>query len=392
VGSLTRGAGRRVVRDGARGPRRTPHLRWTATAAVCAGVLALTSCGPFGSDGDAAPTRHAKGDAVRVGLLLPERETARYEKFDRPVFTQQVDELTHGKGTVLYANAEQSATRQEKQLDDMVGRVDTIVVDAVDAKSLAPAVRRAKDAGVNVLAYDRLAEGPVDGYVTFDGELVGQVQGRALRDALKDRPADDRTIVMMNGAPTDPNAALFKRGALGELQNEVTIGKSYDTADWKPENARANMAAALKQLGAGHVAGVYSANDGMAGGVIEALKDAGLTDLPPVTGQDAELSAVRRIVTGEQYMSVYKPYRQEAAAAAEMAVKISQGRMIEFDALALDRSRNATVPKIPSHLVPVRPLTRGSIRSTVVKDRIFSVDDICTAAYEAACRSVGLEH
>ncbi len=171
----------------------------------------------------------------------------------------------------------------------------------------------------------------------------------------------------------------------------MTIAKSYDTADWQPENARANMATAIRQLGASNIAGVYSANDGMAGGVIAALKDAGLTTLPPVTGQDAELPAVQRIVTGEQYMTVYKPYRDEAAAAAEMAVKISQGRTIEYAALAMNRSSNATTHDIPSHLVPVRPMTKKSIQSTVIKDRIYTVRDICTAKYRAACQAIGLD-
>ncbi len=100
----------------------------------------------------------------------------------------------------------------------------------------------------------------------------------------------------------------------------MTIAQSFDTKDWKPENAEANMTEAIEKIGKNNIAGVYSANDGMAGGVIKALEDAGVTDLPPITGQDAELSAVQRIVTGEQYMSVYKSYPQEAESAAEMAV------------------------------------------------------------------------
>nr|WP_249416757.1 substrate-binding domain-containing protein [Streptomyces sp. TS71-3] len=362
-----------------------------AAAAMCALALVLTSCSHLTGSDDPDAHRSVSGDDVKVGLLLPEKETARYEKFDHPGVEREVKALTHGQGTVLYANAESSASRQRAQMDDMVAKgVDTILVDAVDAKSIAPAVRRAKTAGVNVIAYDRLAEGPVDGYITFDGQLVGQVQGQALVDALGEGAGKNTKIVMMNGSPTDPNAALFKEGALSELQ-DVTIAKSYDTVDWKPENARANMAAAIKSIGVKNIAGVYSANDGMAGGIIQALKAAGVTKMPPVTGQDAELAAVQRVLTGEQYMTVYKPYREEAAVAADMAVKISKGRMIEYDALAMAHSNNATTKGIPSHLVPVRPLTQKAIDSTVVKDKIYTVKDICTAAYQAACRSIGLE-
>lgn len=208
----------------------------------------------------------------------------------------------------------------------IAAKVDTVVVDAVDAKDIAPAVRKAKDAGIHVIAYDRLAEGPVDAYVGFDNELVGQTQGKALISALGGTKATKRDkVVMINGSPSDPNAAQFKAAARVELGNAVTVAKSYDTAGWKPSNAKANMEQAVNALGADNIAGVYVANDGMAYGVIEALKEVGVREMPPITGQDAELAAVQRILDGEQYMSVYKPYPDEAETAAEMAVRISQG-------------------------------------------------------------------
>lgn len=364
-------------------------------------VLTLTSCATLLNPGDANKPPRIKGDDITIGLLLPEKETARYEKFDRPVIEQQVKELTHGKGTLLYANAEQDADKQKAQLQRMVADkdhpVDTIIIDAVDAKAIGPDIERAKNAGVHIIAYDRLAEGPIDGFVTFDGALVGAVQGQALLEALDDDDpgsvgAKGRTkqIVMMNGAPTDPNAATFKKAALGELHNDVTIAATYDTEGWKPDNARANMAAAIEELGVTHIDAVYSANDGMASGIIKALKDAGVTKLPPITGQDAELPAVQRIVSGEQYMTVYKPYREEATVAARMAVNISQNRMIAYDALVRDRTHSATTKNIPLHLVPVRPLTQESIRSTVLQDEIYTVKEICTRAYRAQCREIGL--
>lgn len=387
-----RGRGKAARRRGTHGTA-GGAARGAATLAVCCALtLAVSSCSGVLGDDDASPH---KGDDVKIGLLLPEKATARYEKFDRPVFEKEVQQLTHGKGSVVYANADEKASTQEQQFARMIDqRVDTIVVDAVNAKTIAGQVRKAKSAGINVIAYDRLAEGPVDGYVTFDGQLVGQEQGQALAKALGLGPGEtDRKtkIVMINGAPTDPNAALFKRGALRELSHRVTIAKSYDTVDWKPANARAHMADAIKQLGAQQIDGVYSANDGMAGGVIDALRAAGVSPLPPVTGQDAELSAVQRVISGEQYMSVYKPYRDEAAAAAEMAVKISQRRMVEYDALAIDRSANSTSKRIPSHLVQVRPLTKSTVKATVIKDKVYTVRQICTSQYALACQEAGLE-
>jgi D-xylose transport system substrate-binding protein len=360
-------------------------------ATVCALALPLSACGNLLSSGSSGPEHKKRGDDVTVGLLLPERETARYEKFDHPIFEQRVKGLTHGKGKIVYANAGGNATRQRSQMEEMVAKkVDTIVLDAVDSKSIAPAVRMAKAADIPVIAYDRLAEGPVDSYVTFDGELAGQVQGQSLLLALGAKARNSK-IVMVNGAPNDPNAALFKDGALGELRGHVDIARSYDVAAWKPETAEADMKRAIDELGLNNIAGVYVANDGMAGGVIKALKAAGATRFPPVTGQDTELSAVQRVVAGEQYMSLYKPYPEEAATAAEMAVRVSQGRMIEYEALGMDKSDNATTKDIRTHLIQVRPMTRKTIRSTVIEDGIYKVSEICTAAYEAACRSIGLE-
>ncbi|MEV0319872.1 sugar ABC transporter substrate-binding protein [Streptomyces sp. NPDC050658] len=367
--------------------------RREATAAVTVGMLALSlaACGGLLDSDDSSAKEDRKGDDVTVGLLLPESETARYEKFDHPIIEKQVDKLTNGKGKVVYANAGQDAAKQSAQLDKMVAdKVDVVLVSAVDAKKIAPSVKKAKEADIPVIAYDRLAEGPVSGYVAFDNELVGQVQGQALLKALGSDRRNSK-IVMINGSPTDPNAAVFKDGALSQFENQVDVAKSYDTDGWKPETAQAHMRDAITALGKDNIAGVYSANDGMAGGVIKALKAAGLTELPPVTGQDAELPAVQRVVAGEQYMSVYKSYPEEAVGAAQMAVRIAQGRMVEFDALAGDTSENASTKNIPSLLVSVRPLTQDTIKSTVIEDGIYKTSEICTPAYKAACAEIGLK-
>ncbi|MFC7307892.1 substrate-binding domain-containing protein [Streptomyces monticola] len=342
-----------------------------------------------GGDGDSSPPVR-KGDDVTIGLLLPEKETARYEKFDHPIVKKQVEELTNGKGHLVYANSGGDVALQKRQMRSMISdKVDTIVVDAVDAHAIAGSVRAAKDAGIHVLAYDRLAEGPIDAYIGFDNELVGETQGKALVEALDGKASKRSKIVMINGSPTDPNSASYEKGARSRL-SAVTIAKSYDTAGWKPQNAEAHTKRAVSELGGDNIAAVYSANDGMAAGVIKALKDAGVSPLPPVTGQDAELAAVRRILTGDQYMSVYKPYIKEAATVAEMAVRISQGRNIEFEAMAADVVDSPTAKEIKAHTVMVEPLTRENIKSTVIKDGIFKVSEICTPKYAVACAEAGL--
>lgn len=355
-------------------------------------TVSLAACGVVdgigGSNTKASPT---KGDDITVGLLLPEKANTRYEKFDHPIIEQQVAKLTNGKGKVEAANAEQSASKQSQQFQQMVNdKVDVILVDAVDSKAIASDVQKAKDAGIPVIAYDRLAQGPIDAYISFDNELVGQVQGKALLEALGTN-ASTKKIVMMNGSPTDPNAAQFKAGALGELNGKVVISKTYDTKDWDPVVGKANMEKAISAIGLNNIAGVYSANDGLAGAAIDALKTMGVSKVPPVTGQDAELDAVQRIVRGEQYMSVYKSYPDEATAAAEMAVAKVQGRGIEFDALTRDKVDSPTNTKIPSQLMPVVALTKANIKETVIQDGIYTVKQICTASTKADCTAIGLK-
>ncbi|MET9667167.1 substrate-binding domain-containing protein [Streptomyces sp. NPDC006475] len=359
------------------------HLRRTAIAiTVSAMAVSLAACGS--EEGTGVRT----SDDITVGLLLPENEAARYEKFDKPVIEKKVSQLTNDKGRVVYANAKQDAALQAQQVDTMIeSKVDVMIIDAVDSKGIASAVQKAKDADIPVVAFDRLAEGPIDAYTSFDNEEVGHVQGKALLEALGDK-AKSSKIVMMNGAVTDPNAAMFKKGAHSELDGKVEIGREYDTKEWKPENANANMQEAIVSLTGDNIAGVYSANDGMAGGIIAALKKAGVSPLPPVTGQDAELAAVQRIVAGEQFMSVYKPNAPEASAAAEMAILLARG--IGLGAMAQADIDSPTTKGIPSVLVPVVSLTKENIKDTVVKDGVYTVEEICTAKYKADCEEIGL--
>ncbi|MGW7539691.1 sugar ABC transporter substrate-binding protein [Streptomyces sp. NPDC054770] len=372
--------------------RGIPLPRLAITLAASASALTLTACGVVdgigGGDTSASPT---KGDDITVGLLLPDKDTARFEAFDHPIFKKEVATLTHGKGKVDYANAEASQEKQSRQFQEMVAKkVDIIVVDALDAKAIAPDVQKAKDAGIPVIAYDRLAQGPIDAYVSHDNELVGEVQARAIIEALGSKAATSK-IVMMNGDPADPNTAKFKDGALSELKGKVRIAEEYDTDKWSPAVAEANMKKAIQAVGLSNIAAVYSANDGMAGAVIDALKSAGATTIPPVTGQDANLDAVQRVVTGEQYMTVYKSFLDEATDAAQMAVYKVQGRDIQYDALTQDKVDSPTQKDIPATLVPVVALTKDNIKDTVIADGVYTVADICTPKYRSACDAIGLK-
>src|SRR5699024_1760526 len=177
-----------------------------------------------------------------------------------------------------YANADGEVDEQQTQAQAMLtDGVDVLVLDAVDAEAAAGSVNQAKRQGVPVVAYDRLAEGGVGVYVSFDNHRVSQVQGESLLAAIEQEgTTGEGQIVMLNGSPTDPSAADFKAGAHEILDEQVEIGQEYDTPDWSPEEATTQMEAAITALGADEIVGVLAANDGMASGAVAALRSAGV--------------------------------------------------------------------------------------------------------------------
>lgn len=321
------------------------------------------------------------GDPPEIALLLPDKKTARYETFDRPVFEERVAEL--GDYDVLYANADQDAAKQQQQAESaLAAGVKVLVLDPVDAKAAATIVNAAGAQGVPVVSYDRLVEGGgLAYYVSFDNVRVGELQAEALSQALTQRGDSDGGILMVNGSPTDSNAALFREGAREVLsQYGVTILAEYSTPDWSPDKAQDWVAGQISQYG-DRIAAVYAANDGTASGAIAALRAADVSPLPIVTGQDAELTALQRILTGDQYMTVYKALRPQARRAADVAVALVEGRTVTGD-LEVDGT--------PATLLDPVAVTRDDILDTVVADGFWSVEDICTADYAAACKAAGI--
>jgi D-xylose transport system substrate-binding protein len=359
-----------------------------AAAAAMAAVLALfvAACGTS-SDSSTSATSGGS-ESGTVGLLLPESKTTRYEAFDHPYFEQDLKDKCPDC-TLEYANADQDAAQQQSQAESMLTKgVDVLVLDPVDGKAAEAIVNKAKAQDVPVISYDRLASGPVDYYVSFDNEKVGELQGQALLDALDEAgTTDSGDIVMINGAPTDPNAAQFKKGAESVLNGQVTVGKEFDTPDWSPDKAQSEMQSAITSIGKDQIVGVYSANDGMATGISAAMKSAGMTPPPPLTGQDAELDAIQRLLTGDQTMTVYKAIGPEAEAAAGMAVALIQG---DDYTDATDSVNNGTAD-VPSQLLDPVVVTVDNIADTVVKDGFYKVSQICTPQYAAACKKAGLE-
>jgi ABC-type xylose transport system substrate-binding protein len=148
------------------------------------------------------------------------------------------------------------------------------------------------------------------------------------------------------------------------------------------------MNGAIAALGAGNIDGVLAANDSLAGAVISSLNARQVRPLPPVTGQDADLAGVRRILRGDQYMTVYKPFKPAADAAAEMAVALGRGEPVE--SIATGTVDSATTKDIPAVLLPSVSVTAGNIKDTLIKDGMYTIDQICTPQLRSACDKAGL--
>ena len=318
---------------------------------------------------------------LKIALLLPDSKTARYESFDRPMFENRVAEL--GDFEVMYSNADQDASKQQTQAESALAQgVSVLVLDPVDGSAAVAIVASANAQGVPVVSYDRLVlGGTLAYYVSFDNEQVGALQGTAL---LKKLNEDEATggILMVNGSPTDHNAGDFKRGALSSLENSgYEILAQFDTPDWSPDKAQEWVAGQLTQY-SGQYSAIYAANDGTASGAVAALKAANVTPWPLVTGQDAELSAIQRIVAGEQYMTVYKAIKFEAEKAAEIAVALARGETVTGD---------QDFEGTPATLFEPVSVTVDNIMQTVVADGFWTVAQICTPDYAAACAAAGIE-
>jgi D-xylose transport system substrate-binding protein len=364
--------------------------------ALVTGGLGLTACGSDDKDSSSDTKSTASstgggggGGGKTIALLLPESKTARYEAQDRPQFTAELKRLCPDC-KLIYSNADQDASKQQTQAEAAITNgADVLVLDPVDAASAASMVTRAKQSKIPVVSYDRLiGKADVDYYVSFNNEQVGKLQGTSLLQALGS--PQGKSIVMINGAPTDSNAAQFKKGAHSVLDpSGVKVAKEYDTPDWSPDKAQTEMEQAITAVGKNNIDGVYAANDGTGGAAIAAMKGAGMDPAKiPTTGQDAELAGIQRIIAGEQHMTVYKAPKPETQAAAQLAVALAQGK--PAPAGLINGKSDNEMKQVPSVLLKPVAVTKDNVKDTVIADGTYTVAQICTKQYAAACKAAGL--
>ena len=370
--------------------------RWSffAVIAALAVAMSIAACGGDDDDdggGGGGGGGGGSGESGKIALLLPETKTARYESQDRPNFEAKVKELCPDC-EIIYSNADQDAAQQQQQAEAAITQgAQVMVLDPVDAAAAAPLVARAKSSNIPVISYDRLiSDADIDYYISFDNEKVGQLQGESLTKKLED-DSSQGDLVMINGAPTDNNATLFKKGAHSVIDDSpFKVSKEYDTPDWSPDKAQQEMEQAITALGKDGFVGVYAANDGTAGGAIAAMKGNGINpSTRPTTGQDAELAAIQRILVGEQYMTVYKAIKPEAEAAAELAVALLRGEDPP-SGLVNDKVANG-MKDVPSVLLTPVAVTKDNVNDTIVKDNFWPVNEICAGKYASACKEAGIQ-
>ena len=317
---------------------------------LCIVAFAIIGCSPSSS----------KTGKIRIGFAMDALKQERWEK-DRDLFLARAKELG---AEVLIQTADGSDDAQMRQVESLLTQgIDVLVIVPHNAEVAGAMVEMARRQNVPVISYDRLVKNSEpDLYVSFDNERVGELQAQYLFER-----APKGNYVLIGGAPTDNNSHLLRKGQMKILQAAIDRGDIKVVADqwareWLAEEALKHAENALTQNDNKVVAMVVS-NDGTAGGVIKALEAQGLVGKVLVSGQDAELAALQRIVSGSQTMTVYKPILRLAPAAVEAAVALAKR-----EKLSTTRVVNNGRIDVPSILIEPIPVDKNNIEETVVKD------------------------
>lgn len=362
----------------------------TATALALLAVAALSACGdssdtastPAAAPGSAGAPAASSAD-YKIAFLMPDIASTRYELYDKPLFEAKIKQLCP-KCEVLYQNAQADASKQQEQANSVLAQgVKAIVIDSVDSAAAATIVKTAQSRKVPVIAYDRpIPAAQADYYVSFDNEKIGALIAQSLVDHLKATGATGG-LLQVNGSPTDAAAGLIKKGIHSAVDpSGFPLLAEFDTPGWTPAKAQDWVSGQVTQF-RGRIAGVVAANDGTGGGAIAAFKAAGVTQVPPVTGNDAELAAAQRILSGDQYNTISKPIKIVAESAADVAFAFAGGQKPAGETTLFDTPSKLFVPKV---------ITKENIATDLLTpDGALKISEVCTPTYAAACAAAGVK-
>lgn len=323
--------------------------------------------------------------AGKVAFLMPDIASTRYELFDAPLFTAKMKELC-AKCEVIYLNANADAAKQQQQADSALAQgAKVLVLDSVDSAAAATIVQSAQAQKAVVISYDRpIPKAKANYYVSFDNEKIGTAIAQSLVDHLKALKVDPAKggILQVNGSPTDAAAGLIKKGIHTAVDSSgYKLLAEFDTPEWAPPKAQEWVSGQVTKF-PDQIVGVVAANDGTGGGTIAAFKAAG-AKVPPVTGNDAELAALQRIINGDQFNTISKPIKTVAEAAATIAYAFLQGKPPAAKTTLYDTDSELFVPEV---------VTQENIAKLLATPGFaIKVADICTADYKAACDKLSIK-
>ncbi|MGI8873504.1 MAG: sugar ABC transporter substrate-binding protein [Egibacteraceae bacterium] len=341
--------------------------------------------------GDETEGASAGGEGLIAVLLPDSASSARWESDDRRFFEAAFEDAGLTGDDYQILNAEGDASNQQSQAEQAITNGATVLLLVnLDSGSGATIIDNAKAQDVAVIDYDRLTlDGDADYYVSFDNEAVGRLQGETLVECVEEAGIESPAVAVLNGSPTDNNATLFKNGYDSVLNplfesGDWTEVDDQSVPDWDNQQALVIFEQMLTAAG-GEIDAVLAANDGLGNAAIQAPRSAGLDGIP-VTGQDATAEGMQNIVLGDQCMTVYKAIRDEAQAAAELAVALRNGEQPETTATVDNGSK-----EVDSVLLEPVAVTIDNINETVISDEFRTVEEICAgdAAESEWCQENG---
>lgn len=326
-------------------------------------LMGVTACGSVEKENQ---IKEQEEEKIQIGMSFDSFVIERWQR-DRDIFVSVAKELG---AEVNVQNANGDVEEQKKQIDYFIQKgMDVIVIICIDSDSLQDSVKKAQDAGIKIIAYDRLiVDADVDLYISFDNAMVGTM----MAEALIDEGLAGGKVVMLGGSPTDNNVPIVE-GAFRKVMkdNQVTILASTHAEGWKAEKASNYIYE--NPLVIANTDAIMCGNDDLATQVVRALSEKRKAGSILVVGQDADLAACQRIVEGTQVMTVYKPVEKLAARAAEAAVALAQEGEVSGDDVTMITNGGYEIPYIGLEPIPVN---RDNIDEVIIGSGFHLKEDV----------------
>ncbi|MEV4638218.1 substrate-binding domain-containing protein [Actinoplanes sp. NPDC049548] len=360
-------------------------------ALAAAGLLASGSMAACGGDkGTETGSGGTTGSSVgKIGVILPDTASSQRWASDDPKFLKAAFDAAGVQADIQ--NAQGDKSQFQTIADGMISSgVKVLMIVNLDSGTGKAVLDKAASAGIATIDYDRLTlNGGAKYYVSFDNVAVGKLQGEGLVKCLTDMKATKPVVAELNGSPTDNNATLFKEGYDSVLKpkydsGDYVKGPDQSVPDW--DNAQAGTIFEQMLTENKNIKGVLAANDGLGNAAISVLKKNKLNGKVPVTGQDATVQGLQNVLAGDQCMTVYKAIKQEADAAADLAISLAKGEQKSVSQSVKDPESGKDVQSV---LLTPKAIFKENVKD-VVADGFVSKDQLCTGDFAKLCTDNGV--